>query len=120
MVQDAGMLRFLRRNVVEHTRQTNGQAIVQRWIQQEECRACLSTQVELRTADAAETNIRREAAASARGIIKLNIGGVKHTTSRATLTAVPGTYFTALFNGDFTEFLTDDGELFVDRQGKVK
>ena len=113
------MLQVLRRSVVDH-RQTHAKAIVQRWIRQRESRASLSQQVELGTTKDQETEFRREAAESARGTIKLNIGGVKHTTTRATLTAVPGTYFTALCKGDLAEFLTDDGELFVDRQGKVE
>ncbi|KAL3147265.1 BTB/POZ domain-containing protein kctd3 [Trebouxia sp. C0010 RCD-2024] len=115
------MLRVLHRSLLEHNKQTLGKASAQavlRPIQLKECGA-LSQRVQPETACAqAEGDIRGEAAADAREIIKLNIGGVKHTTSLATLTAVPGTYFTALLCGDLTDILTQDGEVFIDRQGK--
>lgn len=117
------MLRVLHRSLLEHNKQTLGKASAQavlRPIQLKECGA-LSQRVQPETACAqAEGDIRGEAAADAREIIKLNIGGVKHTTSLATLTAVPGTYFTALLCGDLTDILTQDGEVFIDRQGKVE
>ncbi|KAL3136440.1 BTB/POZ domain-containing protein kctd21 [Trebouxia sp. C0009 RCD-2024] len=114
------MLRVLHRSLLEHNRQTFGKASVQvvlRPAQLKECRA--SRRAESGTASAeAEDDIRGEAAADARDIIKLNIGGVKHTTTLATLTAVPGTYSTAVLCGDLTDILTQDGEVFIDRQGK--
>lgn len=116
------MLRVLHRSLLEHNRQTFGKASVQvvlRPAQLKECRA--SRRAESGTASAeAEDDIRGEAAADARDIIKLNIGGVKHTTTLATLTAVPGTYSTAVLCGDLTDILTQDGEVFIDRQGKVE
>lgn len=108
------MLHVLRRYVLVYTRQTHvkGFASVAPPSEQlDKFRASFSQH---------EIEVRREAAASARGIIKLNIGGVEHTTSLATLTAVPGTYFTALLCGDLNQALTSSGELFVDRQGKVQ
>ena len=121
------MLRLLQRSVLEHNKQTLGKAaaqIVLRTVQLRDCRASLSQQVaaeprSARSSAGAESQIRREAAADAREIIKLNIGGVKYTTSLATLTTVPGTYFTALFSGKLNDILTQDGEVFIDRQGKV-
>ena len=114
------MLRVMRRWLVEHNRQAFGKASELRSVQLKDCRAAVSQQVKLGTATAqANSEIWLEASATARNIIKLNIGGVKHTTSLATLTAVPGTYFTTLFLGDWKNLLTNDGELFVDRQGKV-
>lgn len=70
--------------------------------------ASVSQQVEVRS------DLARSDAAC--DVIKLNVGGVKHETTLATLTAIPDTYFTTLF----CEASIYRGEVFVDRQGKVK
>ncbi|KAL0018360.1 hypothetical protein WJX79_010761 [Trebouxia sp. C0005] len=68
--------------------------------------ASVSQQVEVRS------DLARSDAAC--DVIKLNVGGVKHETTLATLTAIPDTYFTTLF----CEASIYRGEVFVDRQGK--
>lgn len=67
----------------------------------------------------AEAALRRKAAETTKGIIKLNVGGVKFTTSLTTLTAVPESYFASLFSGDWQQVLTAEGEVFLDRDGEV-
>ena len=67
----------------------------------------------------AEAALRRKAAETTKGIIKLNIGGVKFTTSLTALTAVPASYFVSLFSGDWQQVLTAEGEVFLDRDGEV-
>lgn len=44
---------------------------------------------------------------SASAIVKLNVGGCKFTTTVGTLTAVPCSYFDALFSGRWKQHLTD-------------
>ncbi len=68
---------------------------------------------------ASEAALRNAAIKCAQGLVKLNVGGMKYTTSLATLTAVPGSYFTSLFSGDWELMLTGDGDVFVDRDGEV-
>ena len=63
--------------------------------------------------------IRHRAAQSTQGLIRLNVGGVEYTTNLATLTAVPDSYFSALFGGDWEQLKTPDGALFLDRDGEV-
>eukprot|EP00775_Hariotina_reticulata_P006938 gene6938-7156_t len=52
-------------------------------------------------------------------VVKLNVGGFKFQTSLATLTAVENSYFEALFSGRWKKHLTDEGEVFLDRDGEV-
>eukprot|EP00879_Flechtneria_rotunda_P018724 GHRR01019649.1.p1 GENE.GHRR01019649.1~~GHRR01019649.1.p1 ORF type:complete len:106 (-),score=5.93 GHRR01019649.1:136-453(-) len=52
-------------------------------------------------------------------IIKLNVGGVRYSTSLATLTAAENSYFDALFSGRWQQHLTEEGEVFLDRDGEV-
>ena len=68
----------------------------------------------------AEAALRRAAVKCAQGLVKLNVGGVKYTTSLSTLTAVPETYFTSVFSEDWQLMLTPEGEVFVDRDGEVR
>ena len=68
---------------------------------------------------AEEAAIRHRAAQSTQGLIRLNVGGVEYTTSLATLTAVPDSYFSALFGGDWEQIKTPDGAVFLDRDGEV-
>ena len=51
--------------------------------------------------------------------VKLNVGGVKYTTSLSTLTAVPDSFFASLFSGDWQSVTTAEGDVFVDRDGEV-
>lgn len=77
-------------------------------------------QLERDTARAqAEVSLRRKAAETTQGLIKLNVGGIKYTSSLATLTAVPEAYFSSLFSGDWQQVLTAEGEVFLDRDGEV-
>lgn len=77
-------------------------------------------QLERDTARAqAEVSLRRKAAETTQGLIKLNVGGTKYTTSLATLTAIPEAYFSSLFSGDWQQVLTAEGEVFLDRDGEV-
>lgn len=76
-------------------------------------------QLERDTARAqAEIALRRKAAETTQGLVKLNVGGIKYTTSLATLTAVPEAYFSSLFSGDWQQVLTAEGEVFLDRDGE--
>eukprot|EP00891_Asterochloris_glomerata_P009077 jgi/Astpho2/9077/Aster-02734 len=52
-------------------------------------------------------------------LIRLNVGGVEYTISLATLTAVPESYFPALFGNDWEQVNTPDGAVFLDRDGEV-
>eukprot|EP01116_Phalansterium_solitarium_P006720 TRINITY_DN19068_c0_g1_i1.p1 TRINITY_DN19068_c0_g1~~TRINITY_DN19068_c0_g1_i1.p1 ORF type:complete len:282 (-),score=18.43 TRINITY_DN19068_c0_g1_i1:171-1016(-) len=53
--------------------------------------------------------------------VKLDIGGHRFTTTRATLTSQfePNSYFTALFSGRHELQLDDDGFFFIDRDGHL-
>lgn len=53
-------------------------------------------------------------------IVKLNVGGVRYATSLATLTAAENSFFDVLFSGRWQRHLTDDGEVFLDRDGEVR
>ena len=66
-----------------------------------------------------EAALRRRAAQSTQGLIRLNVGGVEYTTSLATLTAVPESYFSAIFGSDWEQVKTPDGAVFLDRDGEV-
>ena len=68
---------------------------------------------------AEEAVIRRRAAQSTQSLIRLNVGGVEYTTSLATLTAVPNSYFSALFGGNWEQIKTPAGAVFLDRDGEV-
>lgn len=68
---------------------------------------------------ASEAALRSTAAKCAQGLVKLNVGGVKYTTSLTTLVAVPDAYFGCLFSGDWELTKNEDGEMFVDRDGEV-
>jgi hypothetical protein len=52
-------------------------------------------------------------------IIKLNVGGVRYATSVGTL-SLENSYFSALFSGRWQQNLTDEGEVFLDRDGEVR
>ena len=54
-------------------------------------------------------------AKNAKEKIKLNIGGKIFTTSLTTLTQVKGTFFSAMFSGQFNTEPDEDGEYFIDR-----
>lgn len=69
---------------------------------------------------ASEAALRDSAVKCAQGLVKLNIGGVKYTTSLTTLTIIPDTYFTSVFSGDWELTKTTEGEVFVDRDGEVE
>jgi len=50
--------------------------------------------------------------------VSLDIGGHHYSTSLATLTSVPGSYFHSLFGGSIPEeMMTTDGRVFLDRNG---
>jgi len=56
-----------------------------------------------------------------RGKIKLDVGGFKFTTSRATVCRFPGTFLEVMFSGrhDYpTEIDEEDGSYFIDRDGR--
>jgi hypothetical protein len=77
-------------------------------------------QLERDTARAqAEVVLRRKAAETTQGLVKLNVGGIRYTTSLATLIAIPEAYFSSLFSGDWQQVLTAEGEVFLDRDGEV-
>jgi len=51
--------------------------------------------------------------------VLLDIGGFHYSTTKETLTSVPGTYFSQLFSKEIPEEMkTHDGRIFLDRNGK--
>jgi hypothetical protein len=52
------------------------------------------------------------------GRVVLDIGGYRHTTSVQTLRRLPGTFFDAYFSGCYTMDWSEDGSIFIDRDGK--
>jgi hypothetical protein len=52
------------------------------------------------------------------GRIVLDIGGYRYTTSVQTLRRLPGTFFDAYFSGRYTMDRSEDGSIFIDRDGK--
>lgn len=74
-----------------------------------------------RTLAAAATAAAEERKPSALpSIVKLNVGGYKFTSSRATLCRVPGTHLECMFSGRHanpTDVDPDDGSYFIDRDG---
>jgi N-acetylneuraminic acid mutarotase len=52
------------------------------------------------------------------GRVVLDIGGYRYTTSVQTLRRLPGTFFDAYFSGRYTMDRSEDGSIFVDRDGK--
>jgi hypothetical protein len=71
-----------------------------------------------------KTDLRREIAAmqiqqeAQQGRIVLDIGGYRYVTSVQTLRRLPGTFFDAYFSGRYTMDRSEDGSIFVDRDGK--
>ncbi|CAF2562409.1 unnamed protein product [Rotaria sp. Silwood2] len=60
------------------------------------------------------------ATTSIRGMIILNVGGDKYTTSVETLTSEKNTFFTALFSEQWQlERNPDDRSIFIDRNGRM-
>lgn len=53
-------------------------------------------------------------------IVKLNVGGSRYTVGLATLTCAESSYFDILFSGRWSSQLTEDGEVFIDRDGEVR
>lgn len=83
-------------------------------------KASRQQQLQLNAEKAAhEASVRDAAIKCAQGLVKLDIGGVRYTTSLTTLTAVPDSFFTSLFSGDWQQAETADGAVFVDRDGEV-
>jgi hypothetical protein len=52
------------------------------------------------------------------GRVMLDIGGYRYTTSVQTLRRLPGTFFDAYFSGRYTMDRSEDGSIFIDRDGK--
>jgi len=50
--------------------------------------------------------------------IKLNVSGSLFVTSYTTLTSIPGTYFSDMFQGITQAVPDDNGEFFIDRNPK--
>ena len=52
-------------------------------------------------------------------VIKLDVGGFKFTSSRATLCSIPNSHLEAMFSGrhSMEELQTEDGTFFIDRDG---
>jgi N-acetylneuraminic acid mutarotase len=71
-----------------------------------------------------KTDLRREIAAMQKqqeaqeGRVVLDIGGYRYTTSVQTLRRLPGTFFDAYFSGRYTMDRSEDGSIFIDRDGK--
>ncbi|KAI8471531.1 MAG: hypothetical protein J3K34DRAFT_231311, partial [Monoraphidium minutum] len=52
-------------------------------------------------------------------IVKLNVGGSRYTVGISTLTCAESSYFDILFSGRWSSQLTEEGEVFIDRDGEV-
>jgi hypothetical protein len=52
------------------------------------------------------------------GRVVLDIGGYRYTTSVQTLRRLQGTFFDAYFSGRYTMDRSEDGSIFIDRDGK--
>ena len=52
-------------------------------------------------------------------IIRLNVGGVIHTTTRTTLCTYPESMLGAMFSGDFGANVDENGHYFIDRDGEI-
>ena len=52
-------------------------------------------------------------------IIRLNVGGVIHTTTRMTLCTYPESMLGAMFSGDFGATMDENGHYFIDRDGEI-
>jgi hypothetical protein len=52
------------------------------------------------------------------GRVVLDIGGYRYTTSVQTLRRLPGTFFDAYFSGRYIMDRSEDGSIFIDRDGK--
>lgn len=52
-------------------------------------------------------------------IVKLNVGGVVYTTTRATLCKHPNSMLGAMFNGSMSTHLDENGCVFIDRDGEM-
>jgi hypothetical protein len=46
------------------------------------------------------------------------LGGVKYTSSLATLTAIPDTFLAALLSGRYAVSMDEEGRIFIDRDGR--
>lgn len=51
--------------------------------------------------------------------VVLNVGGVQYVTSVGTLTSVEYSYFALMLNGVWEPSRTEEGHIFVDRNGNV-
>jgi hypothetical protein len=52
------------------------------------------------------------------GRVVLDFGGYRYTTSIQTLRRLPGTFFDAYFSGRYAMDKSEDGSIFIDRDGK--
>ena len=55
----------------------------------------------------------------AQDIIRLNVGGIPYTTTKATLSRYPSSMIGAMFNGSMPTAVDDDGRYFIDRDGTM-
>ena len=51
--------------------------------------------------------------------VRLNVGGVAYTTTKATLSRYPGSVLGAMFNGSLPAIKDDSGAYFIDRDGHL-
>jgi hypothetical protein len=71
-----------------------------------------------------KADLRREIAAmqkqqeAQQGRVVLDIGGYRYKTSVQTLRRLPGTFFDAYFSGRYAMDRSEDGSIFIDRDGK--
>ncbi|ELT87756.1 hypothetical protein CAPTEDRAFT_135581, partial [Capitella teleta] len=52
-------------------------------------------------------------------LVRLNVGGICHTTSKSTLTRYPESHLAAMFSRSVPPILDDTGALFIDRDGQL-
>ena len=109
-VREAAMLR-----VVQEEREAALQALAERNAETSAGRDALAAD---RAALDSEIGAMEAAARRQDSRVLLDVGGSLFTTSRTTLTAVPGSMLEAMFSGRHTIAAGEDGRVFIDRDGE--
>jgi hypothetical protein len=90
---------------------------------EEELRSLEEKLVELKNALKAKESKEKEFAEKIskeqKTYIRLNVGGILHTTSRTTLSHYPESMLESLVSGRFSTTPLEDGSIFIDRDGTL-
>jgi hypothetical protein len=71
-----------------------------------------------RSALDAELRAMQKVQQAQESVVELNVGGQRYSTSLATLRRCPGTMLDAMFSGRYEVKRSEDGSLFIDRDGQ--